>query len=105
MTKFALRFRNFLPASSVALACSATLGHAASGVVPPTAVPTPLDPALKRKVVIADQAPALSFSLGRTVKNIIKTAPGTVDSPAERVALLTSLVRSFRATSHVNPPR
>lgn len=109
MAKFALRFRNFLPASSVALACSATLGHAASCVVPPTAAPPPLDPALKRTVVITDQAilnnssPALSFSLGRTLGNIIKTTPGMVDSPAERVALLTSLVRSFRATSHVNP--
>jgi len=46
---------------------------------------------------------AADFSLGRTLGNIIKTAPGMVDTQAERIALLTGLVRSFRATNHVNP--
>jgi hypothetical protein len=92
-------------ASLVALACSGTLAYAASCVVNPSATPSPLDPALKKTVVINDLAvfSAADFSLGRTLGNIIKTAPGMVDSQAERIALLTSLVRSFRATNHENP--
>jgi hypothetical protein len=86
-----------------------TLAYAASCVVAPATPPPPLDAAVKRTVVITDAAllnnanPALGFSLGRTLGNIVKTTPGMVDSPAERIALLTSLVRSFRAISHVNP--
>jgi len=88
--------------------CTGSLAYAASCVVAPTTPPPPLDPATKRTVVINDAAllnnpnPALGFSLGRTLGNIVRTTPGMVDSPAERVALLTSLVRSFRAISHVN---
>jgi hypothetical protein len=86
---------------------SGTLGYAASCVVAPITSAPPLDPALRRTVVIADSAvsndPAVDFSLGRTLGNIIETTPGMVDSQAERVALLTSLVRSFRDPSHINP--
>src|SRR5437764_745873 len=97
----------FLSTSLFGLVCSGTLAYAASCVVAPTAPPPPLDPASKQTVVITDPAllnnATLGFSLGRTLGNIIKTAPGMVDSPAERIALLTSLIRSFRATSHINP--
>jgi hypothetical protein len=91
--------------SVVTLACSATFAYAASCIANPTTAPPPLDPALKRTVVITDPSvfSAADFSLGRTLGNIIKTTPGMVDSQAERIALLTSLVRSFRATSRVNP--
>lgn len=84
-----------------------TLAFAAACVVPPPAPPTPLDAATKRTVVITDPAvlnhATLGFSLGRTLGNIVQTTPNMVDSPAERIALLTTLVRSFRAISHVNP--
>lgn len=84
-----------------------TLAFAAACVVPPAAAPTPLDPAIKRTVVITDPAvlnhATFGFPLSRTLGNIVKTTPNMVDSPAERIALLTTLVRSFRAISHVNP--
>ncbi|MGY4348681.1 hypothetical protein ACVWXM_005148 [Bradyrhizobium sp. GM7.3] len=88
--------------------CLPSVAYAASCVVAPATPPPPLDAAIKRTVVITDAAllnnpnPSLGFSLGRTLGNIVRTTPGMVDSPAERVALLTSLVRSFRAISHTN---
>ena len=97
-----------MSACVLALACSGTIAYAASCVVNPAAAPAPLDPALRRTVVItaATDAAVLGgadFSLGRTLGNIIKTAPGMADSQAERVALLTTMIRSLRATSRVNP--
>jgi hypothetical protein len=98
--------------ASAHLLCASVFGltgpwaYAASCVVAPATPPTPLDPAAKRTVVITDAAvlnnPTLGFPLSRTLGNIVRTTPGMVDSEAERIALLTTLVRSFRAISHVN---
>jgi hypothetical protein len=42
------------------------------------------------------------FSFGRTLGRIIETA-GAVDTPAERIAMVQSLVRSFNRTQFENP--
>ena len=101
------RSGGMLSAVLLGLVSSGTLGYAASCVVAPTSSAPPLDPTLRQTVVVTDPAilndPGVDFSLGRTLGNIIKTTPGMVDSQAERVALLTSLVRSFRVPSHINP--
>jgi hypothetical protein len=101
------RAARFLSGCMLAFASSITVGYAATCVVAPATAPTPLEESLRRTVVITDPKvlndPAVDFSLGRTLGSIINTAPGMVDSQAERVALLASLVRSFRAAGHVNP--
>jgi hypothetical protein len=48
------------------------------------------------------------FSLGRTLGKILTTVPGAerikvIDQPAERVALLVTLLRTFRVLDRVNP--
>ena len=101
------RAARLLSGCILAFASSITVAYAASCVVAPTAPPSPLADGPRRTVVITDTTvlndPAVDFSLGRTLGAIIGTSPGMVDSQAERVALLTSLVRSFRAKGHVNP--
>jgi len=43
------------------------------------------------------------FGLAKTLGNIIATSGSTaVDSPAERISLLTSMIRSFRAREHLS---
>src|SRR4051812_30408325 len=95
-----------LGACLLGLTAPVSLALAAACVVPPSTPPTPLDAATKRTVVITDPAvlnhATLGFSLGRTLGNIVRTTPNMVDSPAERIALLTTLIRSFRAIGHVN---
>jgi hypothetical protein len=101
------RAARLLTGCILAFASSITAAYAASCVVAPTAPPTPLAEAPRRTVVITEAAvlndPAVDFSLGRTLGRIINTSPGMADSQAERVALMTSLVRSFRAKGHINP--
>ena len=100
------RSGGWISACILGMASTGTLTYAASCIAPASSSP-PLDPALRRTVVVTDAAvlndPAVDFSLGRTLGNIIKTTPGMIDSQAERIALLTSLIRSFHATSHLNP--
>jgi len=93
--------------SFIGLVCSASIALAQnqSCVVP--SAPQPLPDNLKKTVVITNATdPAVftagDFSLGRTLGNIIKTTPGMVDSQAERIALLSSLIRSFRITKGAN---
>ena len=67
-----------------------------------------LDENERRTVVITDPVMlrlAGNFSLGRTLGAIVSTAAGStaVDTQAERIALLTSMIRSFRADKRINP--
>jgi len=74
----------------------------------------PLKQPVKQTLVVTDPAVFVGdkFSLGRTLGAILKTAvtPGTagpgpaaVDTQSERVALLASLIRSFRVLDRTNP--
>jgi hypothetical protein len=67
--------------------------------------PQPLNQEQLKSVIITD--PAIlggeDFSLGSTLGAITKSSSDKVaDSQAERIALLTSLIRSFRATDRIN---
>lgn len=72
-----------------------------------------LDEAERRTVVITDPATLRTdadFSLGRTLGAIVSSAAGpplpglpAADSQAERIALLASITRSFRAEERINP--
>jgi hypothetical protein len=86
---------------------------AAGGQCVSAAPPQPLDAANRRSVVVTelpvlrDQgAPAsqrADLSIGRTLGAIVASMPGMVDTQAERIALMTSLIRSFRARKQRHP--
>ena len=64
---------------------------------------TPIPPDKRRAVVITDQAVIGNrFPFANTIGNLIATA-GLTDTPAERVALVASMVRSFNKTSQSHP--
>jgi hypothetical protein len=69
------------------------------------AAPRALTAEQLKTVVITDQAVLNKpeFSFGNTLGAIIKSASDKVaDSPAERITLLTSMIRSFRVTERTN---
>lgn len=70
-------------------------------VVPPTIAPIS-DETKLRTVVVTDPAVLSSFSLGRTLSNIITSAGGQ-DSPAAQASLLQTMIDSFGDTSSTNP--
>jgi hypothetical protein len=86
---------------------------AAGGQCVSAAPPQRLDAADRRSVVVTELAelrdegaPAgqrLDLSFGRTLGAIVASMPGMVDTQAERIALMTSLIRSFRARTQRHP--
>ena len=81
----------------------------ADNCITPTMPLPPLSSALRQTVVITDpnvlNDPNVDFSLGHTLGKIIQTtgSPDLVDTPAERISFLTTLIRSFRDRFAFNP--
>ena len=93
------------PMLCVAACLNATAALAQACYTPPA--PRSLTAEQLKTLVITDRAilDRPEFSFGNTLGAIINSsAPGKVqDGPAERIALLASMIRSFRITERTNP--
>lgn len=101
---FDLRRLNWLTATTSLAVCLNGSAWSQACYTPPA--DRPLTTEQLKTLVITD--PAIlnrpEFSFGNTLGAMIKSASDKVsDTPAERIALLTSMIRSFRVTERINP--